>query len=218
MLTTRLVEVVRRRWLIVIGGIVITAGLVLLTTRLVAPDQSVTATVLVLPPATPVTDGGGKTNPYLQLGGLTSPTEILARALNDPKIRDTIVPQGSTGDYVAERDLSTSAPVMLVTAEAPNLSRARDIVQRVLAVTPQVIGELQSSIGVPTASQLTSEVLSPEGQPTAKSKAMIRAVLVVAAGGIGATLALAAGLDTLIARRREPAGAHARRDPSLEHL
>lgn len=201
MLTQRLLGVVRRRWYVVVVGLLATAALMSGVAFLLAPRSTVTATVLLLPPATPLPNGPGKSNPYLQLGGLTSPVEVVARALNDPVNRERVLSGELDGDYVAERDLSTSAPVLLLTSEAATLQQARDIRDDLLDLTPRVLAQLQTSIGVPPSSQLTSAVLSEEGLLEASNKARIRAAVLAAAVGGSGTLVLAAALDVILIRR-----------------
>lgn len=201
MLSVRLLEIVRRRWVVVLIGIALTGLTLLATTKLVAPKQSITATILILPPSQTQAGGLGTSNPYLQLGGLTSPVEVLARALNDPKVHDRVVTSRSDGDYLAERDLTTSAPVMLISIEAPTLADARLTRDRLLKLTPDVLSNLQSSIDVPKASQLTSDVLSSEGIPAQQYKPLIRACLVVAAFGGVLTLAVAGAIDSMLSSR-----------------
>ena len=115
-------------------GVVLTSAAAAGVLTLEPPRYSVSATALLLPPKAAQTDA---TNPYLQLGGLTTAVDVLARALNDPRVHDEIIKAGDTSDFVAERDFLTAAPLLVVTAEATSEDRAREIRDSVLAEAPR---------------------------------------------------------------------------------
>ena len=151
MLLGTLTHVVRRRWYVVLVGVLITGVAAVAVASLEPPRYSVSATALLLPPK--VSSEGKETNPYLQLGGLTTAVDVLARALNDPRVHDKIIKQGEAGDYVAQRDFLTAAPLLVVTAESTTADRAREIRDAVMEAAPEVLSELQASVGVPVDSR-----------------------------------------------------------------
>ena len=125
MLVGTLIQVVRRRWLVVLAGVLLTGLAAAAVVNLQPPRYTVSATALLLPPK--VSSDGTETNPYLQLGGLTTAVDVLARALNDPRVHDQVVKSGETSDFIAERDFLTAAPLLVVTAESTSADRAREI-------------------------------------------------------------------------------------------
>lgn len=206
MLTGRFGQVLRRQWVLVVLGVLVTAGLAGGVAWLKPPGYLVTATALVLPPKEAA--DGTQVNPYLQLGGLTSATDVLARALNDPTVHDRIIGVGVQGDFTAERDFLTSAPILLVSAEAPTEAAAREIRDDVLAAAPQVLSGLQADVGVPAGSRLTVETISSDGTTQVQYKPLLRLMLLVVAAGLVATVLLAGAADAWSARRRSRPSRH----------
>ena len=145
---------------------------------------------------------GTATNPYLQLGGLTTAVDVLARALNDPRVHDQIIKPGEAGDYLAQRDFLTAAPLLVVTAEATNANRARDIRDAVLQAAPEVLSELQATVGVPADSRLTMETIVSDGSADLVYKTVLRSIIAVVVLGLALSLLLAAAVDAWLIRRR----------------
>lgn len=207
MLVMRIAQVLRRRWPIVTAGLIATVGLLFATTRLVPAETTITSTVLLLPPSVTSSESNQRSNPYLELGGLAPPTEVLARAINDPAVQERVLPPGSSTAYVAQKDPTTSAPVLLITVEDRSLSQARRVRDVLLDQVPVVLADLQTTVGVPRTSQLTASVVAAEGLPEQNHKTMIRALLVVAGMSLGVTIALAGAVDSLLTRRKKASAA-----------
>ena len=199
MLVARLAQVVRRQWLIVVLGVVLTGAAGAGVTLIQPPTYDVTATALLLPPRLNLE--GQETNPYLQLGGLTTAVDVLARALNDPQIHDKIVMDSTQGDYEVERDQLTAAPLLNVTAESATPARAQQIRDQVLDAAPQALQQLQANVGVPTKSRLTLETLISDGAPELNYKSLVRSVIVVVGAGLALTILLSGAVDAWRARR-----------------
>lgn len=193
----RIWQVLRRQLVITVLGVVATAGASVGVFRVVPPSFAVTATVLLLPPSLPDARTSQPANPYLQLGGLSGPAEILSRALNDPSIQRELQAQGLGTDYEVARDFLTSAPVVLVTVRDPNLGRVRATRDWLLSRIPLVLTDLQAAVRVPPSAMMTSTVISDEGEVTTSNRTTLRVLLVVVAGVLLATLAVATVIDTL---------------------
>lgn len=200
MLVGTLIQVVRRRWLVVLAGVLLTGLAAAAVVNLQPPRYTVSATALLLPPK--VSSDGTETNPYLQLGGLTTAVDVLARALNDPRVHDQVVKSGETSDFIAERDFLTAAPLLVVTAESTSADRAREIRDDVLDAAPEVLSELQATVGVPASSRLTMETIVSDGAAELAYKAVLRTVIVVVAAGLAGSLLLAGGVDAWLIRRK----------------
>lgn len=200
MFVKRVVQVLRRQLVVTLVGLLATGVAAFAVFRSTPPSYSLTATVLLLPPSLPDAKTGQSANPYLQLGGLSGPAEVLARAVNDPAVQQEAVGLGLSRDFEVARDFLTSAPVVLVTVQDTDLTRARATRDWLLDRLPKTLLQLQASVKVPPAAMMTSTVISPEGEVTRSSKSTLRLLLVVVAAGLMATLVLATVIDTL---RRE---------------
>lgn len=200
MLLGRLLQVALRRWPVVLLGLVLTGAAAAAVPSVDPPGYSVTGTALLLPPE--VAADGTKTNPYLQLGGLTNAVDVFARALNDPAVHDDIVDVDGADDYEAVRDFQTAAPLLVVTAEAPTAARAREVRDEVLARAPGLLSRLQESVGVAPASRLTIETIVADSKPELVYKSLLRTMIVVIAAGLALTVLMAGAIDAWIIRRQ----------------
>lgn len=200
MLFARIAQVARRRWYVVAVGVALTVIAAALVPTVKPPQYSVSATALILPPK--ISADGEATNPYLQLGGLTTAVDVLARSLNDPRVRDEIITAGEGSDYVAQRDFLTAAPLLVVTVQSTSADRAREIRADVLAAVPEVLSELQATIGVPATSRLTMETIVSDGSASLAYKTILRTIILVLVSGFAFSLLVAGAVDGWVLRRR----------------
>ena len=87
MYLSNLAMMVRRRWILAIVGLGLTAGLAVAGYFVAKPTYQATASILLLPPATTVPAEG---NPFLQLGGLDLTVDLLGKALSDQGVTQQI--------------------------------------------------------------------------------------------------------------------------------
>jgi len=198
MVLSHMLRVLRRRWILAVLGILLTSGLAALTPRVVPPEYAVTASVLLLPPVRTSEPGA---NPYLSLGGLTGPTEVLARALADPVVAKELKAAGASGEYTVARDFNTSAPVLVVTAQDKTVVGATRTTDLVLERLPRTLRELQASINVAPEAMITSAVINHDAKPEILRKPLIRALLLVVVAGLVLTLTIAGIVDGILIRR-----------------
>lgn len=202
------VRVLRRRWLITLLGLAVTVGACFAVGTVVPRQFSVQATMVLIPPVDRSEPGA---NPYLALGGLTGPVEILARSMKDPHNQEQIKAAGFHGDYEVERDFLTTAPVFVITAtdDTPaSAIKGRDLI---ISRVPKALADLQASIAVPPSARITADVINSSNDVQDVWKPMIRAILFVLALGGLVTTGLAAMVDSLVVSRgvRARAGAKA---------
>lgn len=181
-----------RRWYVVVAGLALTAGLCVLALRLVPTEYSATSSVLLLPPANTVGTGG---NPYLSLGGLEGAVDVLSRAMTGEQTVDELTPPPTEVTYTFERDQTTSGPIILVQVKDSTAEGALDTLDRILRKAPVTLKALQVDVGAPEESMITFGVIATDVEATADHKALVRALIVVFAGGIGLTLLSAIVVD-----------------------
>ncbi len=199
MLLSHLVGVLRRRWLAALVGLLATIGVCAVTPKFVPTEYSISATMLLLPPVNTAVPGA---NPYLALGGLTGPTEVLARAMTDPAMDTRLRTSGATGTWEIVRDYQTSAPILAVTVTDTSVARARNTSELILTQVPAALKELQSSIQVQADAMITSTVVNRNSDPQTVRKPLYRALIVVLLIGLLLTVALASVIDVMAQRRR----------------
>ncbi|MHB1289797.1 hypothetical protein [Georgenia sp.] len=207
-----LLAVIRRRWLVVVLGVVLTALLGFGATRLVPIEFEAKSSILVIPPTSTPNTGG---NPYLALGGLQVVADVLARAMSDPSTVEEVTPPGGAAEFVVEPDASTSGPMLVVTTTDISPEGAVELLARVVELAPEKLSVLQSSVDAPPQTQLEIAVIAQDTEALPLYKGLIRALLVVVAAGLGLTAALTVAIDSLRRRRaeatppREEVGDHA---------
>lgn len=199
MLLSELPRVLRRRWYLAALGLALTAFLCFATTQLVPLRHSASASVLLLPPASSVPEGS---NPYLGLGGLAAPTEVLARAMSGRDSLEGIVQAGGTGDVTVERDYASSAPLLLLDVEDQDAASAAATLDLVITRVEPTLDALQDDANVPKRAHIRSTVVTIDRTGDPVRKPQLRALLVAAAAGLGITLLGTAFADALILRRK----------------
>ena len=198
-LLSELQGVVRRRWWAALIGLAVTAGLAMAVYQEVPLRHSVTADVLLLPPGPSGTPRGF--NPYLSLDGLSAPVEVLASAMSDEQTRAEIKRLGGQADYTVARDYATSAPIMLITAEANLTAEASKTLDLIIEQSRGRLASIQDAAKIPTASQISSSLVTRDVRGVPVRKPQVRALLVAVVVGLGLTLLLTALLDSLLIAR-----------------
>jgi hypothetical protein len=196
---SHLVGVLRRRWIVVLVGVLLTLGAGAAAWRAVPSEYSSTSTMLLLPPVNPTQPGA---NPYLSLAGLTGPAEVVARSVNDPTTEQELRQAGASGSWTVERDYQTSAPIILVTVQDSSVDKVRATTDIILAEVPKALNQLQASINVASSARITSTVVSRNADVQRVLKPLLRALMLVVAAGLILTVALAALIDAVMLRRR----------------
>jgi hypothetical protein len=143
----------------------------------------------------------------LQLGGLDEVADIAARALMSQQAVATVTSAVPGGTYEVLRDLSTSGPILLVTADAKTSADTLATMKAVTDLVNPTLSELQSSLSVVTQAQITSSVLTADDHPDSVKKTTIRALIVaLGIGLVGSALIVALVDSLLLTRRRQRPG------------
>jgi hypothetical protein len=195
-----------RRWYLVALGVAATVALCLMAARFVAPTYEAQASVLLLPPRVISDVGGNGGNPFLGLGGLGPAASIVSRAMTDSGTAQGLKDQGSQGKYTVAPDLSSSGPVLLVTAAAASPQEALQTLGLVLEEVPRTLSTLQQSVGAPTKTLLTTTVINQDRKSVEVRKSQIRAILVAILAAMGGTVFGVSLIDGLLARRTRGGG------------
>jgi hypothetical protein len=205
-----LVGALRRRWYLVVAGLLLTAAMCLGAVNLVPANYTATSSVLLLPPNNTVGTGG---NPYLSLGGLQGAVDVLGRAMMGERTVDELTGGSADDSYTLEADATTSGPLLLLSVKSLSSDGALGLVQAVLDRAPSVLHDLQVEVNAPAESMINMSVIAQDSTAQADRKTQVRALIVALGAGLALTLFLTILLDTVIRRRGRRQAAVAALDP-----
>lgn len=194
-----LVGGLRRRWWVVVIGLLGTATLTFAAFSLVPATQDARASLMVLPTPRAATEAG---NPYLVLGGLEPAADMLAAAMNSGPVHESLAPSAGKATFEVTRDTTSSGPMLLVEVTDTSPQGAMTLLDTVTKRMPEVLSQLQTQVGVrPTSNLLTLTEVTRDTEPEASTKRQLRAMLAVGVGGVALTVFAANALDGLLLRR-----------------
>ena len=192
----------RRRWYLVVAGLIIVTGLGTLTYLEVPPTYEASASVVLLPPDSAVPEGG---NPYLYLGGLGQALDVLTRAIDADTTREALLGTDDSLDYTAAPDSTTAGPILLIEASGPTKATTLGVLNAVLDAVPATLGQLQDDLKVAPTAQILSSTLTVDEKATPVGKTRLRILIAVVVGVSAVLLLLIGAIDGLLLRLR-PAG------------
>lgn len=197
------VGALRRRWYVVLGGLVVTAGLAFAAWRFSPPEYSAAGTELLLPAET---QDNGINNPLLQLESLGAPASIVVARLNGEDAHDRVLLTNPTAEYTVVMDPDLRGPAILITATDKTAEGALKTLAVALDAVPESLKTLQDELNVPEAARVGSMRLTMDTQATPQTSATTRTIVAALGVGLGLTIGSAVGLDAIIQRRRSSAG------------
>lgn len=199
-----LLGAMRRRWYLVLVGLVLTGAMCLGAMQFVPAHYKASATVLLLPPSSTVGAGG---NPYLSLGGLRGAVDVLGRAMLSEQTTKELTNGSTEETYTLEADATTNAPMLVLDVNSQSAEGALALMQSVLNRAPTVLSDLQAEVKAPTKSLVTLSVIARDSTAETDTKSQIRALIVALAAGLAFTVFFTILVDAGFRRRstRKPA-------------
>lgn len=212
-----LADSLRRRWILVVLAVMMTAGMCFLASRSIAPTYKSEASMVLVPPKSVVEPTA---NRFLGLSSLTQAVDVLTRLLNADETQELVHKKEPAGTYEATVDDATSAPVLVITAEAPTAGEAGALVDAVLNQAPSSLAALQSELSIAPKAAITSIPLTRD-EPKASQKSRMRAIAALGVMGLAGGAVLIGALDGVLLvraskkelRRRQNSGA----SPAADH-
>ncbi len=191
----------RRRWLIVVGGFALAVALAAAAWVLVPATYERTATQVLMPGKGSLPKGGG--NPYLYIGGLSQAADIVVRALGSENILNQVDEEFPGSTVEVERDSATPGPVILITVTAPSDSDAEAVLAVMMENTHKVLNQLQDAESISPDFRISALPVAVDDESQTK-----RRTALVLSGGLllvvaSASLVLAAMREGLVGRRRD---------------
>ena len=198
-----LLHSMRRRWYIMLGGILIAGALCGLAYSNISPTYQRSASVLLIPGSTSIPAGG---NPYLYLGGLAQASDVLVRALSADEVLTPILGPEPAVEVTIARDTTTSGPIVVISVSGTDDAQVAAVFTEVLGVVPTTFDNLQASAGVADDAKVTTLPLTVDTTSTLSQKSRLQAIGVVGVGTLAATLLLTGFIDGLLLAPRRPRG------------
>lgn len=188
----------RRRWWLVLLGLLATGAMAYGTTLAVAVQYTAQSSLVLIPPQT-TTDAPA--NPFLGIGGLNPAADVLVRALNSGTFHDQHAPAGGSSKYTVARDTDASGPLLVVDASAATPQAAMDLLDAVVREAPVRLAQLQADVGVQDSLAIRITEVARVAAPTRDTKSQTRAMVAVAVVGLAGTVLVVRIVDTLLGRR-----------------
>lgn len=213
MTVRELLALLLRRRYVVVAGLLATLGLVLGTTAFVQPVYESRATVVLLPGAASITEGG---NPLLFLGGLNQARDVLVRKMQSDEVLGRLLEESASDeftrdDFTVEPDALTSGPSIIVTGRGFVPAAATQARDGVVDLLPRELARLQDEVDAPADTRISSLVLTSDEEPALNSRGTTRAMVATVVVGVSLTLFSAALIDSILLSRAGPTGRRSRR-------
>lgn len=217
----------RRRWYLGVATVLLAVGATLLAVLLVGPTYQAKGAVLLVPPGTTLQLRPGTTtsagNPYLELSGLGQARDIVIRSMSAKStyvelceatgdarytaMRDDLCSANPSVSFEITQDYESSAPVILVTAEAGTAQDAVTALQTIMDRVPSTLTELQGGLNLRPKAAITSTPIVADTLPDVEHKDQIRAAVLAGGGVLALGVLLIGVVDGLFGPRRRPAAA-----------
>ncbi|MBI4900035.1 MAG: hypothetical protein HY829_06100 [Actinobacteria bacterium] len=191
--------VLRRRWLIVLVGFLMTVGLSGAAYWFFKPTYEITGTVLLLPPQS--ASVAGPINPYLELGGLQQLVDLIGVSLTDQSTQLELQAISKDVDFSVKADVRTSSPLLLVDVKDSTPESAQRIRDILMERIPIRLEAMQTRLNITAKDRVTSTVVTLDREAEEVGKNRLCAAVVAGVAGLSLTLLVAALRDARRLRR-----------------
>lgn len=181
-----------RRWYLAVLCLALTAAGAYVTASAVPPAYESTASVVLLPPTSVVTEEG---NPYLYMGGLDEALSVLVVKLNSAAESETILGGEPNAAYTVQKDPGAPGPLLYITAEARSSEGSLELLGTVLERLPIGLTEMQDELNVTDEARITALTVVQSDEPTRLVKEQLRVLLGMVAVGLALTVLVTALFD-----------------------
>lgn len=193
----------RRRWYVLVVGILVAGAAAYGVWSYVPPEYERTATQLLLPGEATIPEDA---NPYLFVGGLYQVADILVRAIGPDDL--AAVTDAYPGTEVTVSRDTAAGSVMIVSVTAPSDTAAQRVLGDMLELTGSKLVALQDEQQIPADERIDMVPLTQATDSVVIQKDRMTFTAVTAIGLVALTGVLAVLLDTLLRlRRRARSGA-----------
>lgn len=203
-----IVRVMRRRWYVLLPGLLLTAGLLAVVAVLVPVSYQSQATVLLLNSRKATADYDG--NPFLSTQtSLTGMADSLARSLGSDDSLKELRSRGAEGTFETKLADNAQGPLLWLTVTGTDAGSVLASDRILAAYAGERLEEFQERQSVDPEAMIRMTTIVPPQKPVAQSKTRLQ--YLVMAGGLGLVLSLVAAFYTE-ARNRPPANGEGARE------
>lgn len=194
------IAALRRRWYVVLGGLLLTGLLIAFSPRIAPPQYTAKGLVVLLPPRSATPTGE---NPFLDLGGLDLPARVLVAYYSSNSTVDAIKAVSPDADVTVSIEESTRSPVIAVNVLDTSPEGALKTLQYVVSTIPTNLARLQSDVQAPVNTRVTTLTLTLDQRAEPDLTTLIRLIIAAGVGGLALTILLAVAIDGSVRRRKD---------------
>jgi hypothetical protein len=193
----------RRRWYVLLVGILGTAALAAAGFVRIGASYELRSSALLLPPSVSVVAPETRelVNPFLRLDGIDPALSVLVTKLMAEDFSEQMLADAPASDYMVAEDPTSQAPIIVVTASSKDADEASAVLDRVVQELPTVLDDLQDEAGITRSARITLVPLVRDSEPQRVLGGLLRVEILLLGAGVVGTLLLA-GLWDAIARSR----------------
>lgn len=182
-----LVRTLRRRWYVVLPGLLVTLLAAGMAMKVVSPQYQATGSmVLTSPPI--VGDGADpnqRTNPYLNFSApLGATAEIVSSSVNSDQTSTTLKSKGAQGSYLVAVDPNSDAPLITIEATASDPSQALNTMRLVVTAIRGRLQQIQATADAPANQYIHAQAVTTSPTAPAIHGSLIRVLAVVVLVGL----------------------------------
>lgn len=190
----------RRRWYLLLVLLALSAVLLWQVAGRIPPTYESSASVVLVPPKDVETP---RLNRYLDLGSMADSVDVVARSMTSTEVAADLAEEYPDADFEVAPDLTTSAPILLVTASSPTPETTSRVVAELIIVAKQNLERLQDQINVNQRFRITAITVAEDPKPVKDLGTQRRIVAMLGAALVFGSFLGVAVLDGLLLWRRE---------------
>lgn len=188
-----------KRWYFLLVGLLLTGAMTYVVFGMISPTYEAKASMVLIPPKIAVTVGD---NPYLYLGGLDQALGVLQVKVASPSESAAVIDKYPGAEISIVKDATTSGPIIAIEVSANDAADTMALLNDAITLVPKTLADLQTELKVPRPSLISVMKLSADSEPTKISKKQMQMTMIVAVGGISASLLGTGFLDRMLNRRK----------------
>ncbi|MCU1514574.1 MAG: hypothetical protein JWO10_1664 [Microbacteriaceae bacterium] len=201
-------QVFKRRWWILVLGVIVAGALGYFAYAHSHPTYERTASRLLLPgqASYPIGD-----NPYVHIDDLDQASDVLIDVLSSDKVQGSIEDAFPDATIVIERNSSTKGPIVSITVTSQSDAATGKAMDRILAQLPTSLNQLQDDAEVPADARISVVSLTSDTESTVDQGERFRQAGLAVGGVLLVTIIVTFIVDNVLgalsARRRRREGA-----------
>lgn len=205
-----LLGVARRRWYLLLLGLIASMALGYGAMAISPPQHTARALVMLLPPTATVEESG---NPFLSLSNLDLPARVVVASVSSTSVRDEVSKQHPDIDYTIAMEESTRGPVIAVDVAGPSEQETLETLPTLIDQTLATLERLQNEVDAPTNDSVRAMLLTQDSSTTVDNGGTVRVGIAGVMLGLVVTVIAASAIDGRALARRSRRSPDPRGEP-----